>query len=313
MPDERLSTAIVSPCFNEGKLIIDFLRKLENVISALDEHFIVVVVDDCSEDNTLAQLENFRFSSNNSLHILSLQYNIGHQGAIYQGLLYVSNLSVSRAIIMDSDGEDDPEAISELLQIKNYSIVEVKRGKREESVSFKFFYALYKKLFRLITGKAMDFGNYCMIEKNIIDRVAHTSFIHFPAYLLKQKASRTFIRYNRQKRIDGKSKMGMQGLLIHAFKSLIEFGEDLLMMFLKLFLVIMVVLVFLLGYSFYSKFISKRAIVGWFSTLTVELVNLAMLCFGFFILGILMLNLMHQQNNRTQRSIYRIIKRNNES
>jgi len=302
-----MSIAIVSPCFNEGSAILDFLKRVDNVITGIDEQFIVVIVDDCSEDDTLEKLRSFQFSSPNSLHVLSLQYNVGHQAAIYQGLLYVSGLPISKAIVMDSDGEDDPDAITELLQIKNYSIVEVKRGKRRESFLFKFFYALYKMFFRLITGKTIDFGNYCMIEKNIIDRITHTSFIHFPAYLLKQKTSRTFIRYNRQKRIDGKSKMGSQGLLIHAFNSLIEFGQDLLMMFLKLFLVVMVLLAFLLGFSFYHKFITKKAIAGWFSTLTVELVNLAMLCFGFFILGILMLNLMHKQNNRKQKCIYRIV------
>ena len=159
----------------------------------------------------------------------------------------------------------------------------------------------------------MDYGNYCMIEREIVDRISHTSFIHFPAYLLKQKASRTSIRYNRKKRIDGKSKMGMQGLLIHAFKSLLEFGEDLLMLFLKLFLLILIVLVFLFGNLLYQKFIAKTAILGWFSTLTIGLMNLAVLCLGFFILGILLLNLIHQQNNRTQKSIYRIIKNPHES
>jgi glycosyltransferase involved in cell wall biosynthesis len=305
--------AIVTPCFNESTIIPDFLAQVQTVISNTNDRFLVVVVDDCSTDDTLAKLKMINFREPHELHILSLQYNVGHQGAIYQGLLYVSELDISRVIIMDSDGEDDPEAIPELLRIEGYSIVEVKRGKRKESLSFRFLYALYKMLFHFITGKSMDYGNYCMINRNIVDRIAHTAFIHLPAYLLKQKASRTSIRYNRQKRIDGKSKMGMQGLLIHAFKSLLEFGEDLLMMFLKLFLVIIVILVYLLGYSFYQKFVTKKAILGWFSTLTVELVNLAMLCFGFFILGILLLNLIHQQNNKTQKSIFKIIKRSNAS
>ena len=194
----------------------------------------VIAVDDCSQDNTLERLSQFRFHSGyHELHVLSLQFNVGHQGAIFQGLLYASTLAVEKVIIMDSDGEDDPDAIPELLSKKGFSIVEVKRGKRRESALFKVCYTIYKLIFRFITGKAMDYGNYCMIEREIVDRISHTSFIHFPAYLLKQKASRTSIRYNRKKRIDGKSKMGMQGLLIHAFKSLLEFGEDLLMLFFK--------------------------------------------------------------------------------
>ena len=313
MPAEKQVIAIVSPCFNEGKIIADFLQHIEESIRSLSQRFILVMVDDSSEDDTLQQLQSFQFPQPHELHVLSLQYNIGHQGAIYQGLLYVSGLNVSQVIVMDSDGEDDPGAIPELVKLGNYGIVEVKRGKRKESLLFRVLYRFYKLLFRFITGKSMDYGNYCMISRTIVDRIAHTSFIHLPAYLLKQKTTRTSIRYNRKKRMDGKSRMGLKGLLFHAFKSLIEFGEDLLMMFLKLFGLIMILLAGLMGFLLYHKFITGKAIAGWFSSLTLGLVNLAMICIGFFILGILMLNLMHQQNNRTQKSIYRLVRRSQEA
>ncbi len=310
---EMPTVAIVTPCFNEGAGILDFLKKVETALKRTNEQFIIITVDDCSQDNTLEQLRNFQFHSPlHQLHILSLHFNVGHQGAIYQGLLYASTLNVAKVIIMDSDGEDDPDAIPELLQQKDFSIVEVKRGKRAESLLFQICYTLYKFIFHLITGKSMDYGNYCMIDRDMVNRISYTSFIHLPAYLLKQKATKTSIQNNRQKRISGKSKMGMQGLLIHAFKSLIEFGEDLLMMFLKLFLAISVLLLLLLGNIFYQKFIAKTAILGWFSTLTIGLLNLGMICFGFFIIGILILNLIHQQNNRTQKNIYSIIKNTHE-
>jgi len=66
-----------------------------------------------------------------------------------------------------------------------------------------------------------------MINKSILERITFTAFIHFPAYLLKQKATKTYLLFDRGKRIEGKSKMGLQGLLIHSFKSFVEFGEDL--------------------------------------------------------------------------------------
>jgi hypothetical protein len=91
---------------------------------------------------------------------------------------------------------------------------------------------------------------------------------------------------------------------VHAFKSFIEFGEDLLLLFLKLFIVIMIVLVFLAGNIFYQKFITGTAILGWFSTLMLGLVTLAILCLGFFITGILLLNLIHQQNSQNSKDVY---------
>jgi hypothetical protein len=189
--------------------------------------------------------------------------------------------------------------------------VEVKRGKRSESGVFRTNYFFYKMLFRFITGRTMDYGNYCMISRSMIERVNLTSFIHLPAYLLKQKASRDAITYNRSKRIDGRSKMGYKGLLMHAFKSMIEFAEDLLLLFLRMFIVIIIIFLLLLGNILYQKFISHTAILGWTSTLAISLLILAVLCIGFFITGVLLLNLMHQQNIKSFKSVYTVIKKSN--
>ena len=303
---------IIAPCFNEQETIIHFLKRLEAILWTIDEKFHVIIVDDCSQDASLELLTSFKFHSPSiSFDIIQLKFNVGQQEAIYQGLMYVAdNLQPTHAIIMDCDGEDDPAAIPQLLQKKDYDIVTVKRGKRSESFIFRLSYTFYKLVFRLITGKTIDFGNYCMISNSIIERIKHTSFVHFPAYLLKQKASSTKIICNRTKRIDGKSKMGYKGLLLHGFKSMIEFGEDLLLLFLKLFVVLMILFVISLGDILYQKFIAHTAILGWFSTLSISLVILAVVCIGFFIMGVLLLNLLHQQNTQSYKQIYSVIKKN---
>lgn len=303
------STAVITPCFNEGNTVISFLKELEVVLKEREENFLVIVVDDCSQDNTAVLLNQFNFSAPNiSYHLLGLKFNLGHQGAIYQGLLYAHSQDVSHVIVMDSDGEDDPAAIPALLEQKQYDIVEVKRGKRQEGIKFRIFYFFYKLLFRSITGNVLDFGNYCLINRNILERVQYTSFIHFPAFLLKQKAHKTKISWDRGKRIDGRSKMSYTNLFFHALKSLIEFAEDLLMLFMKIFFLIMLLLLIVVGDILYQKFVAHTAILGWFSTLAIGLLNLAVMCIGFFILGVLLLNLIHQQNRKTYKDVYTILK-----
>jgi glycosyltransferase involved in cell wall biosynthesis len=303
--------AIIAPCFNEESTIIAFLNRLNDSLKNLDEKFHVIIADDCSQDNSLKLLSAFTFPANNiDYDVLELKFNSGHQGVIYQGLLYSSTLKPEHAIIMDSDGEDDPQAIPLLLQNRSYEIVTVKRGKRSESPAFQILYLIYKAIFKFITGKTIDYGNYCMISSKIIERINHTSFIHLPAYLLKQKATRTKIVYNRQKRIDGRSKMGYKGLFLHAFKSMIEFGEDLLMLFLKMFVILMILFFAALANILYQKFISHTAILGWFSTLAISLVILAVVCIGFFVIGVLLLNLTYQQNMKSYKEIYSVVKSN---
>ena len=300
--------AIVSPCFNEQNIVLPFLERLEEVLVTATDKFHVIVVDDCSQDDSLKQLSQFRFrSSKVKLTVLELKFNLGQQGAIHQGLLYAARQEPDHVIVMDCDGEDDPKAIPALLENKNYQVVQVSRGRRSEKFLFRIMYFFYKIIFRFTTGKRIDFGNYSMISRDMVERIRHTSFVHFPAYLLKQKASMTSVRYDRGKRIDGKSKMGFKGLFLHAFKSMIEFAEDLLLLFFRLFIINIVLFIVLMINVLYQKFIAHTAILGWFSTLAVSLVILAVLSIGFFITGVLLLNLMHQQNSKSYREIYTVV------
>lgn len=82
---------MIAPCFNEEQSITIFLKKLEQTLAALPHTFVVIVVDDGSVDSSLKLLSDFRFSAPNlRLQVLKLKFNVGHQMAIYQGLLYVS-------------------------------------------------------------------------------------------------------------------------------------------------------------------------------------------------------------------------------
>lgn len=299
--------AIVSPCFNEQNTVLSFLGRLEAVLDATGDTFHVIIVDDCSQDDSLRQLASFRFRcSRIKFTALELKFNLGQQGAIHQGILYAAKQDPDHVIIMDCDGEDDPRAIPALLENKNFQVVRVRRGRRSEGFLFRLLYACYRIIFKFITGKKIDFGNYCMISRDMAERIRHTSFVHFPAYLLKQKASITSIRSDRGRRIEGRSKMGYKGLFLHAFKSMIEFAEDLLLLFFRLFIINIVLFAVLMLNILYQKFIAHTAILGWFSTLAVSLIILAVISIGFFITGVLLLNLMHQQNSKSYQEIYTV-------
>ncbi|WPP49603.1 glycosyltransferase [Catalinimonas niigatensis] len=305
--------AIVTPCYNENETIIKFLLSLEDTLRNIPYHFTVVVVNDCSTDHTLDLLSKFRFKANNlKLDLLSLRVNLGHQGAIHQGLLYAKGLNVDKFIVMDSDGEDDPHAILNLLVHQEADIVHVVRGKRNERIFFRIAYFFYKLLFRAITKKDMNFGNFCMINRRVLNAATHTSFIHFAAFLSKVRGNHAYITCDRQKRIGGESKMKTSSLIYHAFKSLTEYAEDLLMLFLKLFIFLATCFVGLIGYIFYQKFFTDDAILGWASTMSVGLFNTALIAIGFYVIGIILLNISHYRNISSREPLYERIPSKNE-
>jgi glycosyltransferase involved in cell wall biosynthesis len=290
---------IITPCFNENTTVISFLENIQQVLRQLPQDFEVIVVDDCSSDNTLLLLSNFMFKAANiKLTVLELKFNVGHQAAIYQGLLYAQNIDSDKFIVMDSDGEDDPRAIIELVEINEYDIVNVARGRRKESISFKVSYHIYRFIFKIITGKILNFGNYCMIKKKVLNTSCYTSFIHFAAHLSKQKVSSKSIVYNRLKRIDGKSKMNLTSLIHHAFKSFVEYAEELLMVFLRIFMFIVILFLGIIGVVLYKKLFTDEAILGWASTMSVNLFTTAVVCIGFFVIGILLLNMISRKKDK---------------
>src|SRR5258705_3962839 len=112
--------AIVLPCFNEQNTVLSFLEMLEDVLATTNDEFLVIVVDDCSQDGSLEQLSQFRFKSPKvKFTVLELKFNLGQQGAIHQGILYAARQEPNHVIIMDCDGEDDPKAIPLLLEKKD--------------------------------------------------------------------------------------------------------------------------------------------------------------------------------------------------
>ncbi len=220
----QLSITIITPCFNESDVVVRFLERLEKALATMPFSFKVIVVNDCSTDDTLLQLHGFRFTNSAiALKVIDLPNNCGHQAAIYQGFLYARTLPCNHFIVMDSDGQDDPEVIAGLLEFKEADIVHVVRGKRQESLFFRGSYWLYKKAFLFLTGKQMNFGNFCLINRRVMEAAIAAEFNHLPAFLAKQNGEKQYVVAARGKRIGGSSKMGFFKLCNHALKSFVEY------------------------------------------------------------------------------------------
>jgi len=297
---------IITPCYNEHVIVIKFLAALEQMLATLPYTFEIVVVNDCSNDNTLSLLKNFHFNSSNiSLTIINLQYNVGHQAAIYQGFIYAQTSASNHFIVMDSDGEDAPGAIPLLLAHVDTDIVNVVRSHRRESLFFKFCYQIYKILFRLITGKRMNFGNFCLISRRVMEQAIFTGFPHFASFLSKQKCATKYIISPKEERLGGQSKMGYKKLFYHAIKSFMEYGTDIFLLFFKGFIVCMLLLLCCIGDVLYHKFITHTSIQQWMGITIIGLINLCVLCGGFFAIGLLLIHL-YKQNTHFKTPIYEL-------
>ena len=167
--------------------------------------------------------------------VIRLRRNVGHQRAIAIGLNYVADHlpDCPCTIVMDSDGEDTPESIRELvvpLQSPDVDVVVAARKGRIETWRFKVFYVVYKALFQLLSGRKISFGNFMALKPFAIKRVAAMQelWMHIAACVLTSKLRLKTAPIDRGPRYAGKSKMNFVGLALHGFRALMVFAEDVL-------------------------------------------------------------------------------------
>ena len=295
---------VILPCFNE--VIVKIKELIEKQISNLNMNFDLIFIDDGSLDNSVEIITSLiSVNKNINITLLKLHFNMGHQKAIYQGLLEIDKKNYDNVIIMDSDGEDDPAAITEMIKHRHLDLVNIVRGKRSENMFFRLNYLIYKNLYKLLIGKVINSGNFTLISKKLVKSLVENNFIHLAAFLNNQRCEKYDIVWDRNKRIDGESKMNFKSLFYHGINSLIENAQNLLFFFIKLLIGLTIVIFVIIGIVIYKKYIIEVAIPGWSSSLLTSLSNSILICITIFILGALQLNILNKQNSAKKHPLYR--------
>lgn len=192
----------------------------------------IVAVDDGS---LLEPLDSNNISNVGLSGILiRLKRNLGHQQAIAVGINYVAQeLPDMPVVVMDSDGEDLPNTIQNLLEPlrkSNVDMVVAERKSRVETLKFRAFYGIYKSLFRFLSGRKISFGNFMALNPSAVKRLANMEelWIHVAGCALASKLCIQICPIDRGPRYAGQSKMNFVGLVLHGFRALMVFADDVL-------------------------------------------------------------------------------------
>ena len=100
-----MSILVIVPAHNEAEDLPHVLPHLKKVIPEAD----VLVVDDHSSDETAAIARSL------GAHVVGLSNNLGYGGAVQTGFRYGSDFGYDYAVMMDADGQHDPESVPALL------------------------------------------------------------------------------------------------------------------------------------------------------------------------------------------------------
>ena len=212
-PGTNKKFVIVSPVFNDW---IAFGMLIERIgqFSDIQNHDVrVIAVDDCSSEQPDIASLNAQKGYLSDVRVVRLACNLGQTRAIVAGLVTASKIpDVDAVIAMDADGEDRPEDVLNLIAMWNTQpnrIVVARRAERSESNAFKFFYAIYKLLFRLLTGQVITFGGFSLIPKPALQSLIYNpaTWNNLPAAIIRSRLPYVELATKRGTRFEGRSRM----------------------------------------------------------------------------------------------------------
>ena len=106
--------SIVIPAYNEGNTIHLILHKVKEVVLIHGIEKEIIIVNDCSKDNTVEAVENYRRNHPElNIQFYSHEVNKGKGAALHTG---ISKASGEVLIIQDADLEYDPNEFNILLK-----------------------------------------------------------------------------------------------------------------------------------------------------------------------------------------------------
>jgi hypothetical protein len=218
------------PVFNDWKSLNKLLKKIDENISMIKGNFKAILINDCSTSESKFNISKLKKIK--KVHVFNLKKNSGSQKSISIGLRYLKRQKAKSIItIIDSDGEDDPSKIKNLIElaIKNPKhIITANRLQRNESYFLRFLNIIRLYVTYLITGRYIDFGNYTSFQstnlKNLLSN--SNSWLAHPAAVLKNCKNIKPYYIKKKKRYFGKSHVGFKFLINHSINIILVFKTE---------------------------------------------------------------------------------------
>jgi glycosyltransferase involved in cell wall biosynthesis len=222
---------ILIPVYNDWEALSLLLLRVDRELATHRLHTRIFLIDDGSTVIPSANCFSSDYRSIQTIDVLSLRRNLGHQRAIAAGLSYIeANVDCQYLVIMDGDGEDEPSDIPQLLHkciMSGNKIVFAARTRRSEGWVFKFLYQLYRLVHFSLTGIRVRVGNFSVVPAITLKKLVAVSELwnHYAAAVHKAKLPVDFVPTARGCRLAGPAQMDIVALVVHGLSAMAVFGD----------------------------------------------------------------------------------------
>ncbi|GCF07193.1 glycosyltransferase family 2 protein [Dictyobacter arantiisoli] len=220
--------SIVAPIFNEEETLPHFYARVTQVMEKVGEPFELILVNDGSRDSSYQVMQDLH-ASDPRVRIIDFSRNFGHQIAISAGLDYAQGKAV---VVMDSDLQDPPEVIPELIARwkEGVEVVYAQRESRVGETKFKLITAdLFYRLIDRITSISIprNVGDFRLVDRQVVDsliqmREHHRFMRGLSAWVgFRQEA----VLYKREERYAGETKYPLNKMIKFSLDAITSFSH----------------------------------------------------------------------------------------
>ena len=213
--------SIVAPNFNEAGSVQEFYRRICETMESIGETWELVWVDDGSTDGSTEMIRELARKDHRIRPVIFAR-NFGHQIAVTAGTDYARGQAV---VIMDSDLQDPPEVIPQMIEKwrEGYEVVYAQRTEREGESWFKLFTAslFYRIIYRITdVDIPLDTGDFRLLDRKVVSVINQMRERH--RFLRGMSVwvgfRQTGVQYKRAARFSGETK--------YPLKKMVKFASD---------------------------------------------------------------------------------------
>jgi len=176
-----MKLSFVIPLKNEFDSLREIVRQISNSVNALPSNYVfeIILVDDGSNDDSWASIQEMSESSSESVKGIRLRRNFGKSMAIQAGFRAASGDVV---FTMDADLQDDPKETRRFLEKldKGFDLVSGWRIKRHDPFSKKVSSKLFNWVTARVSGvKLHDFNcGFKCYKREVIEQLSIYGELH---------------------------------------------------------------------------------------------------------------------------------------
>ena len=149
-----MKLSIVSPVYMGEKMLEELVRRIHEAIRPLMEDYEIVLVNDCSPDQSWKKITEI-CERDKQVKGINLSRNFGQPYAITAGLSYAKGDYVA---VIDCDLQNKPEDLPAMYRkaLEGYDIVSARRVVREDTFLKRMSSAIFHRVYDFLSGFKTD-------------------------------------------------------------------------------------------------------------------------------------------------------------